>query len=153
MLMAEISVVKLPSDSWMFLDRTDDKSTLVQVMACCHQATSNYLSQCWPRSMSPYGVTRPQWVNTILMACETSFSWDPSGCFTNVSWARQNIRSKFYVAQKSHLMVRISSWNFACVPIAMLWVHALSFSWKFSPYDFWHCIFSRNYFGELTKFY
>ena len=26
---------------------TDDKSTLVQVMAWCHQATSHYLSQCW----------------------------------------------------------------------------------------------------------
>ena len=31
-------------------------------MAWCRQATSHYLSQCWPRSMSPYGVTRPQWV-------------------------------------------------------------------------------------------
>ena len=41
---------------------TDDKSTLVQVMAWCHQATSHYLSQCWPRSLSPYGITRPQWV-------------------------------------------------------------------------------------------
>ena len=47
---------------WMSLDPTDDKSTLVQVMAWCRQATSHYLSQCWPRSMSPYGVTRPQWV-------------------------------------------------------------------------------------------
>ena len=37
-------------------------STLVQVMAWCRQATSHYLSQCWPSSMSPYGVTRPQWV-------------------------------------------------------------------------------------------
>ena len=44
------------------------KSTLVQVMAWCHQATSHNLSQCWPRSMSPYGVTRPQWVN-IFHAC------------------------------------------------------------------------------------
>ena len=50
---------------WMPWDLTDDKSTLVQVMAWCHQATSYYLSQCWPRSMSPYGVTRPQWVNGI----------------------------------------------------------------------------------------
>ena len=49
---------------WMYLDLTDDKSTLVQVMAWCHQATSLYLSQCWPRSMSPYGVIRPQWVNS-----------------------------------------------------------------------------------------
>ena len=47
---------------WMPWDLTDDKSTLVQVMAWCHQATSHYLSQCWPSSMSPYGITRPQWV-------------------------------------------------------------------------------------------
>ena len=39
---------------WMSLDLTDDKSTLVQVMAWCHQATSHYLSQCWPRSPSPW---------------------------------------------------------------------------------------------------
>ena len=44
---------------WMPLDLSDDKSTLVQVMAWCHQATSHYLSQCWPRSMSLNGVIRP----------------------------------------------------------------------------------------------
>ena len=49
---------------WMPRDLTDDKSTLVQVMAWCRQATSHYLSQCWPSSMSPYGITRPQWVNS-----------------------------------------------------------------------------------------
>ena len=49
----------------MSLDLTDDKSTLVQVMVWCHQATSHYLSQCWPRSLSPYGITRPQWVNSL----------------------------------------------------------------------------------------
>ena len=47
---------------WMPQNLTDDKSTLVQVMACCCQATSHYLNQCWPRSPVPYGVTRPQWV-------------------------------------------------------------------------------------------
>ena len=45
-------------------DLTDDKSTLVQVMAWCHQATSHYLNQCWPRSPTPYGITRPQWVKS-----------------------------------------------------------------------------------------
>ena len=40
---------------WMSLGLTDDKSTMVQLMAWCHQATSHYLSQCWSRSMSPYG--------------------------------------------------------------------------------------------------
>ena len=52
---------------WMPLDLTDDKSTLIQVMAWCHQATSHYLSQCWPRFMSPYGVTRPQWVEVSVI--------------------------------------------------------------------------------------
>ena len=48
---------------WMSWNLSEDKSTLVQVMAQCRQATSNYLSQCWwPRSVSPYGVTRSQWV-------------------------------------------------------------------------------------------
>ena len=47
---------------WTSLDLNDDTSTLVQVMAWCSQATSHYLSQCWPRFMSPYGVIRPQWV-------------------------------------------------------------------------------------------
>ena len=46
---------------WMSLNFTDYKSTLVQVMDWCRQATSHYLSQCWPRSLSPYGITRPQW--------------------------------------------------------------------------------------------
>ena len=41
---------------------TDDKSTLVQVMAWCREATSHHLNQCWLRSLAPYGVTRPQWV-------------------------------------------------------------------------------------------
>ena len=53
---------------WMPQDLTDDKSTLVQVMAWCRQATNHYLSQCWPRSLSPYGVTRPQWVK-VPMRC------------------------------------------------------------------------------------
>ena len=48
---------------WMSLHFTDDQSTVVQVMAWCRQATSHYLSQCWPRSLTTYGVTRPQWVN------------------------------------------------------------------------------------------
>ena len=48
---------------WMLLDLTDDESTLVQVMDWCLQAPSHYLSQCWPRSMPQYGITRPQWVD------------------------------------------------------------------------------------------
>ena len=45
---------------WMPQDLTDDKSTLVQVMAWCRQATSHYLRQCWFSSLSPSSVARPQ---------------------------------------------------------------------------------------------
>ena len=56
---------------WMLLDFTDYQSTLVQVMAWCRQATSHYLSQCWPRSLSPYGVTRPQWVKSVVLSWQS----------------------------------------------------------------------------------
>ena len=38
---------------WMPHNLSDVTSTLVQIMT----ATSHYLSQCWPRSMLPYGIT------------------------------------------------------------------------------------------------
>ena len=34
-------------------------------MAWCCQAASHYLSLCWTTSVSPYGITRPQWVNIL----------------------------------------------------------------------------------------
>ena len=43
----------------MLQDLTDDKSTLVQVMAWCRQY--------WLSSLSPYGVARPQWVNADFL--------------------------------------------------------------------------------------
>ena len=58
---------------WMPQDLSDDKSTLVQVMAWCRQAASHYLSQCWPRSMLPYSITRPQWVNSLA---SERFGWN-----------------------------------------------------------------------------
>ena len=57
----EIALSRMP---W---NLTDDRSTLVLVMAWCRQATSHYLNQCWPRSGSPYGITKPQWVNCALV--------------------------------------------------------------------------------------
>ena len=51
---------------WMSLGFTDDQSTLVHVMDWCCQTTSHFLSQCWPRSLSPYCVTRPQRVKLLF---------------------------------------------------------------------------------------
>ena len=47
---------------WVPQNTLDDKSALGHVMAWCCQAPSHYLSQSWPRSVSPYGLTKPQWV-------------------------------------------------------------------------------------------
>ena len=49
----------------MSLGLAEDKSTLVKVMAWCRQTASHNLSQCWPRSVSPYGFIRPQWLGAI----------------------------------------------------------------------------------------
>ena len=62
---------------WMPMDLTDGKSTLVQVMVWCRQATSHYLNHCWPRSLSPYDVIRPQWVKALraLIHKAQDLSW------------------------------------------------------------------------------
>ena len=49
------------------LDPTDDKSSLLKVMAWCRQATGHFLNQHWPRSMSPHGVNN----NCII----SPFTW------------------------------------------------------------------------------
>ena len=53
---------------WMSLNLTDGKSTLVQVIAWClqGQTTTHYLSQCWLRSVWPYGIINPYWVNVCI---------------------------------------------------------------------------------------
>ena len=38
---------------------------ILQSMAWCHQAASPYLSQCWPGSVRPYVISRPQWFNSL----------------------------------------------------------------------------------------
>ena len=52
---------------WMPKKTIDHKSMLAQVMAWCCQAPSHYPSQYWASYMSPYGITRSQWVNKILL--------------------------------------------------------------------------------------
>ena len=78
----------------MSLDFTDDQSTMVQAMAWCRQATSHYLSQCWPRSLLPYGVSRPEWVNSLV----------PERC-------GNNFKSNAF----RNLIFRIVAWTFSVI--------------------------------------
>ena len=91
----------------MSMDLTVKKSTLVQVMAWCCQATSHYLRQCWPRSMLlwnsffilstiivhrrslyffllPYGITRSQWVKRAPWCIASA---NPPAAVADESWA------------------------------------------------------------------
>ena len=52
---------------WVLQNIIDDESILVPIMVRCHQVASHYLSQYWPRSMWPYGITRPQWLTDSAM--------------------------------------------------------------------------------------
>ena len=88
---------------WMPKDLTGGYSTLVHVMAWCRQAPSHYLSQYWPRSLWPHGLTSAQWITSsdskaghsiITKACITiilfCLQW-PSLLFVNM-WLPWNIQ-------------------------------------------------------------
>ena len=68
---------------WVSLVLTDYKSTLIQVINCCRWATRHYLSQCWHRSMLPYGITRSH--HNELLISLTTFDYLQYKYFGNVS--------------------------------------------------------------------
>ena len=81
---------------WMPQALTGDKSTLVKVMSWCRQATSHYLNQCWPRSMSTYGVMRPQcligvrnYKNTFTLSVISQHS-DGTDSWNSFLWEYKN---------------------------------------------------------------
>ena len=97
----------------MPLDLTDATSTLGQLMAWCRQTSSHYLSQCWPRSISSYSVTR-------LQCVELSHVFDPSDLTT----INTNL-----VMNKFHCNSHKSSWNI-CVKYTIhliKYAHGLQF--------------------------
>ena len=89
MIDAQVCLMKLLSNEcdWTLL-YDDDKPTLVWIMAWCHQTTRHYLSQYWPRSMSQYGIARPQWVNicNICRVFGVAILLIPSGCVKFSYW-------------------------------------------------------------------
>ena len=135
---------------WMSLDFTDDQSRLVQVMAWCCQATSHYLSQCWPRSLSPSGVTRPQplscWIvlrkheNTIafdiIMQCHNlvlwililSQQWNVAGCWTSIIRRKK----KYPHCIKSVLWLLVAWCHRARASAAMVLLTCLTWIFQFS---------------------
>ena len=102
---------------WTSLDLNGDKSTLVQVMAWCHQATRHYLNQCWPRYLSSYGVTSPQWVDILRPSQNRRhFAGDIFECifFNENSWSSLTISLKFVFKIRINdtpALVQIMTWR------------------------------------------
>ena len=84
----------------MSLDFTDDQSTLVQVMAWWRQATSHYLSRCWPRSLSSYGVIRPQWVNSAIIMIFPYFQVSYPRWHVELFWISEGLATTIYSVTK-----------------------------------------------------
>ena len=94
---------------WIPHNTFDNKSTLVQVMACCHQATSHYLSQCWPKSASVASLGR----NKVCAEVDNKKS---TPCFTGLH---------IYILLQiiSHCVHRTSTHpSGAYLPKIMLWI-------------------------------
>ena len=132
--MAEVSLTKLPSDKCHY--------TLLMISQHWFSLTapSHYLSQCWSRSLSPNGVTRPQWVNNVrhgwccYIYILMKFLWDvevTSACWGQPSvlpvminplthWPRGKFEWKFrYVIFKGILL--IDGWGISW-EIAIIWM-------------------------------
>ena len=61
------SILSAVAFMWMAQYPPSDKSTLVQVVAWCHQVASRYLNLHCPRSIMPYGITKPLRVNQSII--------------------------------------------------------------------------------------
>ena len=105
---------------WMPQDFTNNQSILVQIMAWGFQATLHYPGLCWPRSLSPYYITRLQWGNKparyglviIKMNIEDALG-STEGSSTNTLWRSISLTilpSLVYL--NSSVSDNIYSWRF-----------------------------------------
>ena len=125
---------------WMPQDLTDHKSTLVQVMAWCHQATSHYLSQCWLSSLLPYGVARPQRVKSVILE---SVLWiDILSTFCE--FFSQCVRGKLIVGLYKSILFQVMAWCHLSLTAtryyqSQCWPRCLSYRWLSGRIHYLHC--------------
>ena len=89
--------------------REDCKTTSVQVMAWCHQATSHFLNQCWLSSIMQHSMTITwlQWVKTYMKISICS-SIKPLHNVTIFSCGQAALRTLLSVRQSVCLSVCLS---------------------------------------------
>ena len=55
-------------------------------MSWCRQAPSHYLNQCWPTSLTTYGVAIPQWVKVLIFQDTPHHPPQPSLAMLSILW-------------------------------------------------------------------
>ena len=103
---------------WIAQSMFVDKSTLVQVMVCCLMATNHYLSQCWLKSVLPYGVIRlhNKWL-VLLRTFANGYSWRKNMVF----WF---ILHRIWLAKENYGLYGV------CYSLILLWYYFIGVSNK-----------------------
>ena len=120
---------------------------LVQVKAWCRQATGHYLSRCWLSSLTPYGVTTPQWVKVNYRFCFPVWVW--GGAVPN--WYTQHAQRDSHVRCISFCLLRLGiNRLYPCSPVK-IWEDppqiATKTKWLPSCREF--CVYFKN--EKFTK--
>ena len=106
---------------------TNEKFTLVQVMAWCRLAASHYLNQCWRSPYSPYGITRPLWVKfSYLCSCPPkALSWSSSelqnGRCAGISFSGDGVGYPFKTAFWSSSVIMSYSLKVLSSDVSWVW--------------------------------
>ena len=148
--MSEVSLVKLTTNEcqWTLLVIS---GTLVQVLAWCRQATSHYLSQCWPRSMLPYGITRPQWVNGTTLKISNSLQRQKLPLYIKLTislrtGSHNRVTRKQLKFQKMNAFGWVAVYSAKLQPVCngVTYLHLSYMHWfRFGPVAYWDIVSHR----------
>ena len=117
----------------------DCKSTLVMVMAWCHQATSHYQNQCWPKSLTPEMSPGHKELNILIEKVDLkNFVAQQNECLRSVSHPNFFLLELWTFVNDIFLMIYIwsrstfyTSW---CAPFAVLVVDVKNRIWSSQDY-------------------
>ena len=82
---------------WMPQKLAKEKSTLLQVMACCLTAPSHYLNHCEPRSLWPYCITSPQYPRWEERSVPNGWGPPDLSCLPLVLWPQHGVYVAWYL--------------------------------------------------------
>ena len=139
-------------------------------MAWCRQASSHYVSQCWPRSLSPYGVTRPKmsWAfglhahrahGSKNFGALQKFPHDAQPIFVQVLQSLCILLRKKYITRLCHFAMGLNycpwqqSVSFPWVPSVLLIKTAKDLSNHHSHRSFWLMTFTVESLQDKYRTY